>query len=262
MNKDNYEEEEYIDLLKLVKVLWRKALVIILVALLTTSLAFVVTAFLIKPTYEATVSFFVNNSSMSIDASNPNVNYSYTAGELSASNTLVTTYIYILNSRTTLEDVIEKANVPYTYDKLAKMVEAKAVTGTAAFDVTVTSESPTEAERIANTISAVLLERISEIVDGSNVRIVDNAIVPAHRAGPSYTKNLLIGFAIGAVLASGIIIVRFMIDEGNDEVIHSSDELRQIYPDIKVLAMIPDMRLSEKKGYYYSSYYGDKKGGR
>ena len=40
-------------------------------------------------------------------------------------------------------------------------------------------------------------------------------------------------------------------------------KLRERYPDIKVLAMIPDMTLSEKKGYYYSSYYGDgKKGGR
>ena len=42
--------------------------------------------------------------------------------------------------------------------------------------------------------------------------------------------------------------------------IHSADELRAMYPDISVLALIPDMRLSEKKGYYYSSYYGDKKG--
>ena len=36
----------------------------------------------------------------------------------------------------------------------------------------------------------------------------------------------------------------------------SADELRAIYPDITVLALIPDMRLSEKKGYYYSSSYG------
>jgi len=32
--------------------------------------------------------------------------------------------------------------------------------------------------------------------------------------------------------------------------------MREIYPDITVMALIPDMRLSEKKGYYYSSYYG------
>lgn len=257
MNKNNAEIE--IDLLKLIEVLWKKALIIILVALLAASATFAVTLFFITPTYEATVSFYVNNSSISIGS----MNYSISAGELSASSTLVNTYIYILKSRTTLEDVIEKASLPYTYEELDEMIETKAVTGTAAFDVTVTTESPTESEMIANTIATVLPDRITEIVDGSNVRIVDYAIVPAHRAGPSFTKNLIIGFLAGAVLVSGIITVRFIIDEQNDVVIHSSDELRELYPDIKILAMIPDMRLSEKKGYYYSSYYGDKKkGGR
>ena len=246
-----------IDLLKLFSALWRRALVIILVALLAASAAFAVTLFFIEPTYQATASFYVNNSSISIGS----MNYSISAGELSASSTLVNTYIYILKSRTTLEDVIEKGDLPYTYVQLNNMITTKTVANTAAFDVTVTSGSPTESEHIANTIATVLPERITEIVDGSSVRIVDYAIVPAHRAGPSYSKNLMIGFLVGAVLAAGIITVRFLIDEQNDVVIHSSDELRELYPDIKVLALIPDMRLSEKKGYYYSSYYGDKKKG-
>ena len=254
MNKNNNDEIE-IDLLKLFKVLWRRALIIILVAMLAASAAFAATLLLITPTYKATASFYVNNSSISIGS----MNYSISAGELSASTSLVNTYIYILKSRTTLEDVIEKAQVPYTFDELSKMITTKAVTNTAAFGVTVTSESPTEAEHIANTIATVLPERITEIVDGSNVRIVDYAIVPAHRAGPSYSKNTIIGFLAGAVLAAAFFTVRFIVDEQNDIVIHSSDELKELYPDIKILALIPDMRLSEKKGYYYSSYYGDKK---
>ena len=257
MNNRNNGEIE-IDLLELFGVLWQRALVIILVALLTASAVFAFTLFMIAPTYQATVSFYVNNSSISIGS----MNYSISAGELSASTSLVNTYIYILKSRTTLEDVIERAELPYTYTELGKMITTKAVTGTAAFDTTVTSESPAEAERIANTIAQVLPERITEIVDGSNVRIVDYAIIPAHRSGPSFSKNLIIGFLAGAVLTAAVIVVRFIINEQNDEFIHSSDELRELYPDIKVLAMIPDMRLSEKKGYYYSSYYGDKNGGK
>ena len=256
MNKKNDEIE--IDLLKLIKVLWRRALVIILVALLVASAVFAVTLFFITPTYEATASFYVNNSSISIGS----MNYTITGGELSAASTLVNTYIYILKSRTTLEDVIEKGGLPYNYIELGKLISTKTVTGTAAFDITVTTDSPSESERIANLIAEVLPERITEIVDGSNVRIVDYAIIPSHRAGPSYSKNLIIGFLAGAFLAAAVIAVRFLIDEQNDQIIHSTDELRQMYPDIKVLAMIPDMRLSAKKGYYYSSYYGDKKGGK
>ena len=255
---ENNNEIE-IDLIKLAKALWKKALVIILIAAVFAAGAFAYTLFFISPSYDATASFFVNNSSFSVGATS----FSISSSELTASNNLVNTYIYILKSRTTLEDVIAKGSLNYTYEQLSDMITSKAVQNTAAFDVTVRCSSPVEAEHIANTIAEVLPSRIAEIVDGSSVRIVDYAIVPAHRAAPSYTKNTVIGFLAGAVLAAGIISVKYLIDERNDMVIHSSDDLRKLYPDIKVLALIPDMRLSEKKGYYYSSYYGDekKKGG-
>ena len=254
MNREEYE----IDLVKLFRALWKKALVIIFVAVIAAAAVFAYTLFFISPSYDATASIFVNNSSFSFGSTS----FSISSSELSASNSLVNTYIYILKSRTTMEDVIAKAGLPYSYEKLSKMVSTKAVTGTAAFDVTVRSSSPVEAEKIANVIAEVLPERIAEIVDGSSVRIVDYAIVPAHRSAPSYTKNTILGFVAGAVFAAAIVLIRFIIEDQNDVLIHSSDDLRRFYPNIKVLAMIPDMRLSEKKGYYYSSYYGDaKKGG-
>ena len=257
MNHTDNDEIE-IDLGKLFKALWRKALVIILVAVLAAAGAFALTLSFIAPAYDATASFYVNNSSFSFGSTS----FSISSSELSASNSLVNTYIYILKSRTTLEDVIAKGDLPYSFEDLSKMVTTHTVTGTAAFDVTVRSASPMEAERIANIIAEVLPTRIGEIVDGSSVRIVDYAIVPAHRSSPSYTKNTVIGFLIGAVLAAGIVIIKFLIDEQNDVVIHSADDLRKLYPEVKVLAMIPDMRLSDRKGYYYSSYYGEsKKGG-
>lgn len=253
---NNKQADIEIDLFKLVRVLFSKSLVIILVALLVGSLVFAVTYFFISPTYQATASIYVNNSSVSLGSARLTISNA----ELSASNGLVSTYIYILQSRTTLEDVIEQAALPYAFKDLKKMIQATPVTNTAAFDVTVTSTSPTEAELIANTIAKVLPERISEIVDGSNVRIIDYAIVPAGRSAPSFTKNTLIGCVIGAFLAVMIISIKFIIAEQNDVVIHSADELREMYPDLSILTLIPDMRLSEKKGYYYSSYYGgDKK---
>ena len=255
-NKKIEESEEYIDLVPIAKELWRNALGIILTALITGAAVLAVTAFFIAPTYQATATFYVNNSSISIGSTS----YSISAGELSASSSLVNTYLRILKSRTTLEDVIEKGNFPYRYEELLKMLTTKVDGNSATFDATITSKSPTEAERIVNTFTEVLPDRIAEIVDGSSVRVIDYAIIPEHRAGPSYSKNLITGFLIGAVLAAGFIAWRFVINELNDVTVHSSDELRQLYPKVKVLAMIPDMRLSQKKGYYYSSYYGGNKG--
>jgi hypothetical protein len=62
------------------------------------------------------------------------------------------------------------------------------------------------------------------------------------------------------------VILRVLMKERANVLIQSADELRAMYPDIRVLSVIPDMRISEKKYGYYSSYYGPtetaNKGGR
>lgn len=252
VRKDNDEIE--IDLLALFRVLWSKALVLVLTALIAGAATFAVTAFLIKPKYEATAAMYVNNSSFSFGSTS----FSISSSELTASNSLVATYIFILESRTTLEDVIAAANLPYDYEELSDMITTEAVTGTAAFNVTVESESPVEAELIANTIAKLLPDRIAEIVDGSSVRIVDYAIVPAHRSSPSFVKNTALGVLLGLFLSAAVVTVKYIVNEQTNDVITSADDLKALYPDIPVLALIPDMRLSNKKGYYYSSYYGGK----
>lgn len=256
----NYMEEDTIDLLELAKALWKNILAIALVAVLFGSAAFGCTAFLIEPKYQATASLYVNNSSFSLG----NTSFSISNAELSASNSLVSVYIYILNSRTTMEDVIKEADLTYTPEELSEMVSAKGINSTGAFEVTVTSTSPSEAELIANTIAKLLPDRIAEIVDGSSVRIVDYAIIPSHRSGPSMVKNTAIGILAGGFLAGAVVTIRFLMDDKSKLMIKSADELREMYPDIPVLAMIPDMRVSEKKNGYYSSYYGQtgKKGGQ
>lgn len=256
----NNMEEDTIDLLELAKALWKNILIIALVAVLVGFMAFGYTAFMVNPQYQATASLYVNNSSFSLGATS----FSISSADLSASNSLVSVYIYILQSRTTMEDVIKEADLSYTPEELSKMVSAKGVSSTGAFEVTVTSNNPAEAELIANTIAQILPDRISEIVDGSSVRIVDYAVIPSHRAGPSMVKNTAVGILAGGFLAAAVVILRFLLDDRSKVMIKSADELREMYPDIQVLAMIPDMRVSEKKSGYYSSYYGqaEKKGDR
>ena len=247
------KKEIELDLFQVVNILWQKALIIILAATIFGAASFAGTFFFISPKYKATTSMYVNNSSFSFGATS----FSITSSELSASNTLVSTYIYILESRTTLEEVISEAGLSYTYEDLEKMIDARAVSETAAFDVTVESENPVEAELVANTIAKILPDRIAEIVDGSSVRIVDYAIIPAHRSSPSYIKNTLIGALIGGILCSAVVLAVFVTSEKRNVDIRSVDDLKDMYPDIPVLALIPDMRISGKKGYYYSSYYGE-----
>ena len=70
---------------------------------------------------------YVNNSNLSVGST------SISLTDLNAAQSLVDTYIVILKSRPTLEDVIEKANVSYTYEQLESMISASSVDGTEGF---------------------------------------------------------------------------------------------------------------------------------
>lgn len=243
-NRPETDEIE-IDLFKVAQVLLRKAKFIIAITLLAAAATFGVTYFFITPMYTSTAMMYVNNSSFSLG----NTSFSISQGELTAAQGLVDTYIVILKSRTCLESIIEQCSLEYDYEELYDMIESEAVNSTEIFSIDVTSKSPHEAERIANTITQVLPERISSIVDGSDVRIVDYAVVPSERTSPSFTLNTVIGALVGFVVAAGIVILRYMLDDQ----IHEEDYLTQTYPNIPLLAVVPDMLSSEGKGYYYYS---------
>ena len=241
-----------IDLLELFHVLWNKALLIITIGLFFAAAAFGITYFFITPKYEATATFYASSSTFDIS----NASLSITNGELSTSETLVKTYVAILNSRTTLNEIMADAGVGYSLKDFRDMISTKSIAGTGLFDVTVSDEDPMEAEKIANTIAKVLPDRITDIIEGSGLKIVDYAIVPARRASPSYAKNTAIGALAGCFLAAAIILVKYFIVSSQDVTIHSSDDLKALYPDIPILAVIPDMRKNSTKGtYYYSDYY-------
>ena len=242
-----YDDDDTIDLLRLFKALWRRIWAIILAAVICGGAAFSVAAFLITPTYEASALMYVNNSSFSVGSTS----FSISSSEISAAQSLVETYVVILETRSTLEDVIEAADLDYDYETLLGMIEAEAVNSTEIFSITVTSTDPEEAALIANTIAEILPDKISEIVDGSSVRVVDYAVTPVTKAAPSITYFTAAGILIGIVLSAIVIIIL----ELSDDVIHSEDYLTQTY-DVPILASIPDLSAKSKNGYYRYDSYG------
>ena len=242
------KKEEYveIDLLQLFRALLHRAWLIILAALLTGAMAFAYTQFLVTPLYKARTLMYVNNNSISLGSTQVSISQ----GDLTAAQSLVDTYTIILGTRTTLNDVIEKANLNYSYEQLSKMISAAAVNSTEIFYIEVTSPDPAEAELIANTIGQVLPEKISAIVDGSSVRLVDYAKVPARPSSPNAMKNALLGALVGMVISCAAIIIKQLM---NDKVT-GPDYLVQNY-DIPVLAVIPELTSGRSGSGYYGNRY-------
>ena len=240
---DNKEYLE-IDLLRLVKALWHRAWAVVLAIFLCGVAGFTWSAYLATPLYKAETLLYVNNSSFSVGSTS----FSISSPELTAAQSLVETYIVILETRTTLEDVIDEAELTYSYSELLEMIDAQAVNNTEIFSVTVTSESPQEAELIANTIAQILPGKISNIVEGSSVRVVDYAVVPMHQSFPSVTMYAAAGALLGLIISCFVIILLELFDDQ----IKDEGCLTQTY-DIPILATIPDLLSNKTDGGYYAA---------
>ena len=237
----NHDEME-IDVQRLFGALLNKAWLIGLVAVVCAVLTLLGTLFFVTPEYQATAMFYVNNNSLSLgDAS-----FSLSAGDISASRGLVKSYIVILNTRESLNAVIDYADSDLTYGQLRGMISADAVDSTEIFRVVVTSTDPKEAKEIADAIAYVLPKRIASIVEGTSAKVVDSAVKPAVPSSPNYTKNTILGFAVGLVLSSLLIMLR----EHLDITIRTEDDIARCCSH-PVLASVPDMEAHTKGGYYY-----------
>ena len=164
MKKNNKPVREYytIDLVHIFKTLWQRIWLIVLAGIIAAGIGFSVSAFLIKPEYSSSIMLYVNNSSFSLG----NTSFSISSSEITAAQSLVKTYGEILNNRSTLERVIEKADVPYSYKQMSKKIQSGQSNNTEIMRVDVTTNDPYEAAKIANCIAEVLPVRISEIIHG------------------------------------------------------------------------------------------------
>jgi capsular polysaccharide biosynthesis protein len=241
-NRDFYS----VDLVQIIKSLWKKAWIIAIVTVLSGILGFCVAAFGITPKYSSSVMLYVNNGSFSVGEI-----LNVTNSELLGARSLVDTYIVMLDNRTTYNKVIEKAGVDYTFDELEDMVVAESVNGTEVMRITVTSTDPYEAADIANAIAVVLPTRISEIIAGSSMEVVDSGAVNLKKVAPSITGFTVVGMLVGAIICVLVLVVIDM----RDDTIRGEEYILQNY-DYPILAKIPDLVNTDSKsyGYYYQSH--------
>ena len=246
-NIANTKEHYTVDIFHIMRSLWRRAWVIVLVGILVAGMAFSYASFVVDETFSSSIMLYVNNTS----SSKTNNNFNISASEISAAQELVKTYTEILNSRTTLEAVIEEANIPqYTYRGLASVIKAEPANETEIMRVTVTTRDPEESSDIANAIAVVLPERISEIIDGASVEIVESAVPNYSKVAPNITRYTIIGFFIGVVIAAAVLVITAMMDD----TIHDEEYVIQIY-ECPILAKVPDLLDSGNKRRRYGYYY-------
>ena len=243
------EQNLEIDLRDVFKVVAKRIWIILLCAILIGGAVLAYTINFVTPQYQASVTMYVNNNSISLG----NTSVTFSASEISAAQSLVKTYIVILKNRTTLEMVSDKSDLDYSAGDIAGMISAQAVDETEVMQVTVKCKDPYDAAKIANTIAEVLPTRLAEIIEGSSMEVVDSAIANTQRVSPSFTLYTVAGFFIGIFIAAAIVTIAAMMDT----TVHDEEYILQTYK-YPILAKVPNLFDNNRKryGYYYRKYYG------
>ncbi|MBR0447809.1 MAG: hypothetical protein IIX28_05030 [Clostridia bacterium] len=250
MDKNEKFARDYyvVDLAHVVKVVWQRIWAVVMVSLITAVLGFMIAAFVIKPTYSASIMLYVNNSSFNVG----DLGFSISSSELTAAQSLAKTYTVLLKNRTTLERLITNTGVDYTWDEIYDMIESGPVNETEVMQVTVTCNNPYEAAKIANGIAAVLPQRITEVIEGASMEVVDSAIVDTEKVAPSITLYTAVGFLVGMLLSVATLIIIALMDN----TIHDEEYVIRTF-GYPILGQVPNLYDPSAKRYAYAGAYAN-----
>lgn len=219
--------------------LLRKSWLMVLGGMLGAVILFLSTYFFEPVQYRSSTMFYVNNSN-TIYTGDLGLGGTSASGislaDRSASKNLVFTYIAILKTRESVEDIIDYSGIDATYEEVQDMISAAPVEDTEIFRVYVSSSDPVETQELANAIAYVLPKRIATIVEGSSAQIVEASVTAASRSGPNYEKSGKTGFLAGFLVTMMIVATAYAMDTA----IHTEDDLTR-YFSAALLSAIPDM---------------------
>ena len=230
-NRENDEIE--IDLWGIVRALWNKAWIICLAAVIFAGAAFGVSKFAMTPTYQSQAEIMILNRQNGTGV---------TSSDLSMSTNLTADYKYLITSRYVLEEVIAELSLDMTTSQLASKIALGQPTSTHIVSITVTDTDPAMAMNIANAVKDVAIEQIKKIMEIEAINTVTEASLPKNPSSPAVMKYTVLGGMLGFILAAGVIVVRFIMDDS----IKTPDDVSR-YLGLSTLANIPLQEEERKK---------------
>ena len=218
------QDEDTIDLLELALGLLEHWKLIAVTAVTGAVLMALYTFFLVTPMYKATATIYVVSRNDSV------LNFS----DLQVGSELTSDYIKVFEMWEVHEKVISNLDLDYTYTNMASMLSVTNTSDTRMLDITVTNPDPEEAAAIANEYADVGAKYISEKMKTDEPTLMSSARVPENPFSPNKAKNILLGFVVGFVLASGVVVLRTMLDD----TYKTAEDIRK-YAGLVVLASVP-----------------------
>ena len=224
-NRTANRQNDYmeIDLVALFYRLLEKIHWILLTALVGAAIAAIIVYKFVTPIYQATSKIYIVGSDTTISLS-----------DLQIGSNLAADYREVFKNWHVHELVNERLNLNYSYSKLAGMVTATNPSGTHVLYVSAKSPDPEEAKLLADTYAQVAREFIATKMDMREPNIFEESLMPTKPVSPQKTRDILIGFLIGALLAAAVVTIKFF----SDDRILSGEDVAKV-GGLTTLGMIP-----------------------
>lgn len=219
--------EETIDLSKLWQMIRKKMGLIIVLTILVTMTAGIITFFFIEPEFRSTVSVFISDERSGESATE-------TINDINMYQKLVDTYAEIAKSRTVSEDVIENLDLEMSVGQFQSMISTSPKGNTQFLNLSVTSTDRELAYKVANQMARSLKVVSRELRGSDIVQILDPANVPQGPSSPNLNMNLAIGFVLGLMLSVFLVLFMEFMDKTVKDPDFINNELK-----LPLLAAIP-----------------------
>lgn len=216
--------EETISLGALLSILKRSKLLIISLTIIAALIAFLVSSFLISPTYEASTQVLV--------APKQGENMPLDNNQIQSSITLVNTYRVIIQSPAILERV--QNNVTGAPTNVSSLVSVNSEQNSQVINIKVQHTNPVLATDIANEISSVFSKEVPNLMSVDNVKVLSNASVPMLPVKPNILINSAVAAILGMVVGIAIAFLKIMLDRR----IKTEQDVENIL-ELPVLGSIP-----------------------
>ncbi len=204
---------------------------ILLAAVLGAVIMFAADTFVRKPSYQATSKLYVLNSKES----------AISLSDLQIGSQLTSDYIEVFKNWPVHEAVLQTLDWDMSYAEIQKKISVSNPTGTRILYITATAGTPAEAKLLADTYANVARSFISEKMDTQQPSVFSEALEPASPSSPQKSRDIVLGFLVGALLASAVIVVLHLM---NDNIRSAEDVTGKL--GMPLLGMVP-MQGQEKK---------------
>ena len=215
-----------IDILYLLRKLWRKKFFIIFIALVVGTVTLIGSIFLVKPKYTSTTRIYV----VSKTADN------ITNQDLQAGSYLVNDYKEVITSSEVLSSVIDREKLSLSTGELSDMITVNIPTDTRVISIAVEDTDAQKAADIANAVREVAAEKIKDVTKVDDVTTLEAATTPKSPSSPNIKKNSILGVLVGVFLAIVVIVVVEVLDDR----VRRPEDIEEVL-GMTLLGIVPDI---------------------